>query len=178
LYRLSGVEVPNGKILPRSNCQSSDRLLDLRQPVLESDAYHERNSRSVRHSATGSWAMFATVASWIATSIEATGIIAIVLGAVVSISHFLRSILAGQSFVEAYPSFRSNLGRSILLGLELLVAADIVGTVVVDPTFVNLGVLSIIVAIRIALSFALEVEISGHWPWQQSASTRDPPSRR
>ncbi|HKI75507.1 MAG TPA: DUF1622 domain-containing protein [Pseudomonadales bacterium] len=122
--------------------------------------------------------MFATVASWIATSIEATGIIAIVLGAVVSISHFLRSILAGQSFVEAYPSFRSNLGRSILLGLELLVAADIVGTVVVDPTFVNLGVLSIIVAIRIALSFALEVEISGHWPWQQSASTRDPPSRR
>ncbi len=47
-------------------------------------------------------------------------------------------------------------------------AADIVGTVVVDPTFKNLGVLAIIVAIRIALSFALEVEINGHWPWRQA----------
>jgi hypothetical protein len=63
---------------------------------------------------------------------------------------------------------RSRHGRAILLGLEFLVAADIVGTVVVDPTFENLGVLGLIVLIRTALSFALEVEINGHWPWQHS----------
>jgi len=112
--------------------------------------------------------MFAQVASWIAVGIEAAGILAIAVGALVSSALFLRRLLASRSFSESYPAYRSDLGRSILLGLELLVAADIVGTVVVDPTFANLGVLAIIVAIRIALSFALEVEISGHWPWRQA----------
>lgn len=112
--------------------------------------------------------MFANIASWVATGIEAAGIIAIVIGAIASTMMFLRRLFSGQSFRQSYPAFRSDLGRSILLGLELLVAADIVGTVVVDPTFENLGVLSIIVAIRIALSFALEVEINGHWPWRQA----------
>ncbi|HKK07679.1 MAG TPA: DUF1622 domain-containing protein, partial [Gemmatimonadota bacterium] len=51
-------------------------------------------------------------------------------------------------------------------GLEFLVAADIVGTVAIDPTFRNLGVLALIVLVRTALSFALEVEVNGHWPWR------------
>ncbi len=64
-------------------------------------------------------------------------------------------------------AFRSNLGQSILLGLEFLVAADIINTVGVEPTLSSLAVLAGIVAIRTFLSFSLEVEIAGRWPWQR-----------
>ena len=66
-------------------------------------------------------------------------------------------------------SFRSNLGRSILLGLEFLVAADIINTVAVEPTIQSLIVLAGIVLIRTFLSFSLEVEIEGRWPWRKAA---------
>jgi uncharacterized membrane protein len=69
---------------------------------------------------------------------------------------------------QSYADFRSGLGRSILLGLELLVGADIIRTVAVDPTYESLGLLGLIVLIRTFLSFSLEVEINGHWPWQGS----------
>lgn len=62
---------------------------------------------------------------------------------------------------------RQRLGRGILLGLEFLVAADIVHTVAVELTFKTVGVLAIIVLIRTFLSFTLEVELSGRWPWQK-----------
>lgn len=68
---------------------------------------------------------------------------------------------------EHYRRYRQGVGRSILLGLEILVAADIIRTVAVDPTFTSAGVLAIIVAIRTFLSFSLEVELEGRWPWQQ-----------
>ncbi len=112
--------------------------------------------------------MFGKIASITAACIEAAGILVIVIGALASTVFFLRRLAQTKSFEHSYPAYRSDLGRCILLGLELLVAADIVGTVVVDPTFVNLGVLAIIVAIRIALSFAMDVEINGHWPWRQT----------
>ena len=64
------------------------------------------------------------------------------------------------------------LGRSILLGLELLVAADIIRTVAVTPTYESVGVLAIIVLIRTFLSFSLELEITGRWPWQKESSER------
>ncbi|MDZ7749723.1 MAG: DUF1622 domain-containing protein [Halofilum sp. (in: g-proteobacteria)] len=112
--------------------------------------------------------MFAQIASWIAVAIEAAGIAVIIIGIIASTYVFLRRLAASRSFADSYPAFRGDLGRSILMGLELLVAADIVGTVVIDPTFGNLGVLASIVAIRIALSFALEAEINGHWPWRHA----------
>ena len=71
----------------------------------------------------------------------------------------------------AYHRYRAELARGILLGLELLVAADIVGTVAVTPTFESLAVLGLIVLIRTFLSFSLEVEIEGRWPWQHSAAS-------
>jgi uncharacterized membrane protein len=73
-----------------------------------------------------------------------------------------------------YSSFRRFLGRSILLGLELLVAADIIRTVAIAPTLSSVIVLGGIVVIRTFLSFSLEVEITGRWPWQEKpmASTR------
>ena len=75
-----------------------------------------------------------------------------------------------------YQRFRQQLGRSILLGLELLVAADIIRTVAVAPTLQSVGVLAGIVLIRTFLSFTLELEITGKWPWQKrpAASLSEP----
>jgi uncharacterized membrane protein len=81
--------------------------------------------------------MFNVIAEWIALVIEAGGIAIIVIGAAISTWRFLRDWVATRSFGEPYQAYRGNLGRAILLGLEFLVAADIVGTVVVDPTFEN-----------------------------------------
>jgi uncharacterized membrane protein len=105
---------------------------------------------------------------WTARVIEAVGIAIIVLGAIVSSFHFLWQLLNAGALADAYQAYRANLGRGILLGLEFLIAADIIGTVAVEPTLENLGVLAIIVLIRTFLSFTLEVEIQGHWPWQHA----------
>ena len=76
---------------------------------------------------------------------------------------------------RAYHGYRADLGRAILLGLEFLVAADIIGTVAIEPPFRSLGVLALIVAIRTFLSFALELEVSGRWPWHRGAdAAREP----
>jgi uncharacterized membrane protein len=103
---------------------------------------------------------------WVATGIEVVGIAIIVVGALITTMIFLRQVLKEGTLTPAYRRYRGDLGRAILLGLELLVAADIIGTVAVDPTFHNLAVLGLIVLIRTFLSFALEVEIQGRWPWQ------------
>jgi uncharacterized membrane protein len=97
--------------------------------------------------------------------VEIAGIAVILAGALISAGIFavhLRSLGGGA----AYKKLRSNLGRSILLGLELLVAADIINTVAIEPTLDSLAVLAGIVLIRTFLSFALEVEIEGRWPWR------------
>ena len=95
---------------------------------------------------------------------------AMLLGAIVSSLYFLWQLLNSGVLAETYHDYRANLGRGILLGLEFLVAADIIGTVAVEPTFENLGVLGLIVVIRTFLSFALEAEINGRWPWQEGAA--------
>jgi uncharacterized membrane protein len=76
---------------------------------------------------------------------------------------------------DQYRIFRQRLGRAILLGLELLVAADIIRTVAVTPTFTSAGVLGVIVVIRTFLSFSLEVELEGRLPWQPKRSTTTTP---
>lgn len=95
-----------------------------------------------------------------------------VIGAVVSLplairGHQPQQLPRGAGRLGLYRSYRQSLGRSILLGLELLVAADIIRTVAVTPTFESVGVLAIIVLIRTFLSFSLELEITGRWPWQK-----------
>ena len=75
----------------------------------------------------------------------------------------------------AYEQFRSDLGRGILLGLELLVGADIISTITAPLTFESVGLLAGIVLIRTFLSFSLETEIEGCWPWQRAA--RQAPGR-
>ncbi|MCA3240593.1 MAG: DUF1622 domain-containing protein [Rubrivivax sp.] len=100
--------------------------------------------------------------------IEYVGVVVLLLGALLAAGAFARRLLGRVDFHDAYHSLRADLGRAILLGLELLVIADIIGTVAVEPTLQNLGVLAVIVAIRTVLSFALELEVSGRWPWQRA----------
>jgi uncharacterized membrane protein len=99
------------------------------------------------------------------------GVAVMVVGALVSIPLALRGYqpkrATGLAPFSPYRAYRQLLGRSILLGLELLVAADIIRTVAVTPTFESVGVLAIIVLIRTFLSFSLELEITGRWPWQK-----------
>ena len=99
--------------------------------------------------------------------VEIVGTAIIVIGSFGALAAFLvRMVTARMSRDALVADFRSSLGRSILLGLEFLVAADIINTVAVEPTIESLLVLAGIVLIRTFLSFSLEVEIEGRWPWQ------------
>ena len=104
---------------------------------------------------------------WVTRGVEIVGIAIIVAGAIGALVRFLATMLRPLPKDRAVAAFRSNLGRAILLGLEFLVAADIVNTVAVQPTLASLAVLAGIVLIRTFLSFSLEVEIEGRWPWQR-----------
>lgn len=109
---------------------------------------------------------FTAFAHGVGRALELLGILAMVIGGAIASVIFIRDWRRG--FDEAYRCYRKHLGRAILLGLEFLVAADIIGTVAIEPSFENLGVLAGIVAIRTVLSFALELEIEGRWPWQKA----------
>ena len=104
----------------------------------------------------------------LAFGIEAAGIAVIVLGSAIASVAFLQHSIRRRDAREGYHRFRAGLGRALLLGLEFLVGADIIRTVAIQPTFHNLGVLGLLIVIRTFLSFTLEVEIDGHWPWQAS----------
>ena len=112
---------------------------------------------------------------WVTRLLEAAGLAAIVIGAAYATVRFVLG-LRRRDDDERHPlaCYRSNLGRAILLGLEFLVAADIVHTVAIEPTLDSLAVLAGIVLIRTFLSFSLEVELEGRWPWQRAAA----PERR
>ena len=99
----------------------------------------------------------------VAKVIDAVGVAIIVGGVVLATTLITRS---GADWDQRFREYRRGVGRSILLGLEFLVAADIIRTVAISPTFRGVGVLAIIVLIRTFLSFTLELEIDGRWPWQ------------
>lgn len=106
---------------------------------------------------------------------ELAGVVVVVLGTFVAAGQFALA-LAGRfprgphDREPALATFRRTLGRSILAGLELLVAADIIRTVAVEPTMGSVLVLGVIVLIRTFLSLSLEVEIEGKWPWRRKPS--------
>ncbi|MCS6931162.1 MAG: DUF1622 domain-containing protein [Acetobacteraceae bacterium] len=115
---------------------------------------------------------------WIAHALELAGVAVILGGVAWAAVGGARRLLAEGPGEGAYSAIRADLGRGILLGLELLIAADIIGTVVVEPTLANLAVLGGIVLIRTFLSFALEAELRGHLPWRGRTGTEGaaPPS--
>ena len=98
--------------------------------------------------------------------IEAVGVISIVVGFVLSAIWFVGRLRRLES-MDAYQQFRQDLARSIILGLEFLIAGDIIRTVTVDQTMEGAAVLTLIVLIRVMLSLMLEFEIEGRWPWQR-----------
>ncbi len=112
--------------------------------------------------------------------LEAVSFAVILLGVAISTLTFLVRVWR-DGFLAHYREYRANLGRGILVGLELLIAADIIKSVVIDPTIESMAVLGGIVLIRTFLSISLDVEINGHWPWettrlnQEAAQPENPP---
>ena len=97
--------------------------------------------------------------------VEVVAMLLLLVGLTVSTARYLYGIAQRQG-AKAYTSYRRNLGRTLLLTLEFLIAADILETVAVEKTFNSLGILGGLVIIRTVLSFALEVEMNGRWPWR------------
>ncbi len=105
---------------------------------------------------------------WCAAVIEALGIAIITVMAISALCQAGVRLVRKQESAWIFQELRLRLGRGIMLGLEFLVAADIIHTVAVELTFETVGVLAVIVLIRTFLSFTLEVELSGRWPWQST----------
>ncbi len=108
---------------------------------------------------------YSDVVETVGKVVDGAGVTAIILGALAA------TVAAGRRTLSRDPNtyrlFRRQLGRSILLGLELLVAGDIIRTVAVTPTVRSVAVLAGIILIRTFLSFSMELEITGRWPWQK-----------
>jgi uncharacterized membrane protein len=108
---------------------------------------------------------FKSVVEFTGLMIEGAGVGVIVMGMLMALGRFAWFGLRGGE--KVYQRFRQDLGRGILLGLEFLVAGDIIRTVAVDPTMENVQVLAVIVLVRTFLSVSLQVELEGRWPWQK-----------
>ena len=99
--------------------------------------------------------------------VEAAGAAIMVLGGLGAFAAAAVAAARPETRGGAYIQLRRNLGRVILLGLEVLIIGDIVRTIIVDPTLESVAVLGLIVVIRIVLSFSLEIEMDGTWPWSR-----------
>ena len=107
----------------------------------------------------------------VGVTFDVAGVCAIVIGVAIATARFLHHYSTLSHDGYPYRRYKIDLGLSLLLGLEILVAADIIKTVAVSPTFESLGVLGLLVAIRTFLSWALVLEIDGRWPWSPTGRT-------
>ena len=99
-----------------------------------------------------------------ALGVEVLAVAVIVIAIVFGTGRFLLHVRLGQA--DAYRFYKQHLTKALLLGLEFLVAADIVKTVAIDTTLTNVAILGALVAVRTFLSWSLVVEMDGRWPWQ------------
>lgn len=113
---------------------------------------------------------FESVFADVARGIEAIGVLIMAVGVVVVLVRFGASLLVRQARSVGYEQLRVTMGRVILLGLEILIVGDIVRTIIVETSLTSVAVLGLIVLIRTVLSFTLEVELTGRWPWQKAPS--------
>lgn len=109
---------------------------------------------------------FEEIVDIIGKGVDAVGVAFIVIGIIVATGRYI--IALRRKADDAYQFYRVGLGRALLIGLEVLVAADVIRTVAIDPTFTNVGVLGLIVLIRTFLGWALTLELDGRWPWQST----------
>jgi len=114
---------------------------------------------------------FAETMEHVAQTFEAIGAFVLLAGLLLAVGLCVRVLRRSRDGKQAYKVLRQSFGGAILLGLEILVAADLVRTVAVEPTVENVAILGLIVLIRTALSFSLEVEIEGVAPWRRAAMT-------
>jgi uncharacterized membrane protein len=135
-----------------------------------SQASHAGEEMPQKALAAGVPAGFYHVISWVVVFLEILGSAVIVGGILVGGYAFLVGHLRKQDSTRLYQEYREQMGRAILLGLEFLVGADIINTITVEPNLRNVAALAIIVLVRTFLSFAIEVEIHGRWPWQHGRS--------
>jgi uncharacterized membrane protein len=112
----------------------------------------------------------------IVTAFELAGVAVLVVGSILAFVRFIVYLIRFRDGPAAYRHLRLYLGRSIVVGLELLIAADIIRSVAIEPTFASVGVLGLIVLVRTFLSWSLEVEINGEWPWQRTRLHKGEPS--
>jgi uncharacterized membrane protein len=108
----------------------------------------------------------------IGEAIDFAGVVIIALGALIGVVLAALDLSRQARPTEIYGRLRTFLGRSLLLGLEFLVAGDIIKTVAIEPTFDSVIVLAIIVLVRTVLSLSIDVEIDGRWPWQAAQQER------
>ena len=99
-------------------------------------------------------------------TLEAIGAFALILGFVISTIRCILEI-SRKGAKEAIEGYRQAIGRTVLIGLEILVIATIIKTIIFDRTFENMGLLAIMVAVRTALGWTMGLEMYGHWPWQK-----------
>lgn len=122
----------------------------------------------ISNEASGLASLIAPILKPLASSLEFFGVGVILIGVAVATAGYVRDLTMDDRR-EAYDRYRANLGRGILLGLEILIGADIIATIIAPLTWESVGLLGLIVLIRTFLSFSLEAEIDGQWPWSRNA---------
>jgi uncharacterized membrane protein len=115
--------------------------------------------------------LIAPILKPLASGLEFFGVSVILIGVVVATVGYVRD-LSAKDKRDAYDRYRASLGRGILLGLEILIGADIIATIISPLTWESVGLLGLIVLIRTFLSFSLEAEIDGQWPWSRNTQGR------
>jgi uncharacterized membrane protein len=103
-----------------------------------------------------------------ALGVEMLAVLVIVIAILFGTGRFLLHLTQGRS--DSYRSYKAHLTKALLLGLEFLVAADIVRTVAIETTLTNVAILGALVLVRTVLSWSLVVEMDGRWPWQVGAA--------
>jgi uncharacterized membrane protein len=120
-----------------------------------------------------------TPTEWIEAAsilIEMLAVVIIVGAVLYSSARFFYFLIANKRHTtDHYREYKHSLGKSLLLGLEILVAADVVRTVALEPTLINVAALGLLVMIRTFLSWSLVVEIEGRWPWQAKKTVQEQP---